>query len=173
MSKTRFSLGVENDWAGLRGTGRPNLSRAAQFLCAKGRPGKIGFNLPCSTDHEQGWQPYPVDAQCATREDHTHNCFYARDERHLPFTRAISQGLGETKPGMRQPCSAPPAMDRLLIVLFFFRGGSPTGRFRRGRNFRMTGKLPRERHRSKGRRNPLRERGGRLENSSGSSRAGE
>ncbi|CAN0145447.1 unnamed protein product [Ascophyllum nodosum] len=99
------------------------------------------------------------------------NCFYARDERHLPFTRAISQGLGETKPGMRQPCSAPPAMDRLLIVLFFFRGGSPTGRFRRGRNFRMTGKLPRERHRSKGRRNPLRERGGRLEHSSGSSRA--
>ena len=72
---------MENDWAGLRGTGRSNLSRATKFSCAKGRPGKIGFDLPCSTDHEQDWQPYPVDAQCATSDGRAGARFWKLESR--------------------------------------------------------------------------------------------
>ena len=42
-----------------RGTGRPNPSRETKFSGANGDREKLYF--PCSTDHEQGWQPYPVD----------------------------------------------------------------------------------------------------------------
>ena len=45
------------EWAGLCGTGRPNLSRETKFSSASR---DNGF-FPCSADHEQDWQPYPVD----------------------------------------------------------------------------------------------------------------
>ena len=28
--------------------------------------------IPCSADHEQDWQPYPVDPYSALCDDHTH-----------------------------------------------------------------------------------------------------
>ena len=46
--------------AGWRGTGRPNPSRKTNFSGANGdNQGNIYF--PFSADHEQDWQPYPVD----------------------------------------------------------------------------------------------------------------
>ena len=53
--------------AGWRGIGRPN-SRD-QILRRLHRQGHIQF--PCSADHEQDWQPYPVDPHSAIRDDHT------------------------------------------------------------------------------------------------------
>ena len=32
--------------------------------------GQGNINFPCSDDHEQDWQPYPVDPYSAKRDDH-------------------------------------------------------------------------------------------------------
>ena len=50
------------------GTAEPN-SRDQTLRRERGQ-GKSYF--PCSADHEQDWQPYPVDAQSAKSDDHTH-----------------------------------------------------------------------------------------------------
>ena len=34
--------------------------------------GQGNINFPCSVDHEQDWQPYPVDPYSAICDDHTH-----------------------------------------------------------------------------------------------------
>ena len=33
--------------------------------------GQGNIHFPCSADHEQGWQPYPVDPYSAIRDYHT------------------------------------------------------------------------------------------------------
>ena len=50
------------------GTAEP-VSRDQIFRHARGQ-GSIHF--PCSDDHEQDWQPYPVDAYSAICDDHTY-----------------------------------------------------------------------------------------------------
>ena len=34
--------------------------------------GQGNINFPCSADHEQDWQPYPVDPCSAICDDHTY-----------------------------------------------------------------------------------------------------
>ena len=34
--------------------------------------GQENINFPCSADHEQDWQPYPVDPYSAICDDHTY-----------------------------------------------------------------------------------------------------
>ena len=34
--------------------------------------GQANIHFPCSADHEQDWQPYPVDPYSAICEDHTY-----------------------------------------------------------------------------------------------------
>ena len=50
------------------GTAEP-VSRDQILRHARGQ-GKINF--PCSADHEQDWQPYPVDLYSAICDDHTY-----------------------------------------------------------------------------------------------------
>ena len=50
------------------GTAEP-ISRDQIFRHARGQ-GNINF--PCSADHEQDWQPYPVDPYSAICDDHTY-----------------------------------------------------------------------------------------------------
>ena len=38
----------------------------------KGGIHSISINFPCSADHEQDWQPYPVDPYSAICGDHTY-----------------------------------------------------------------------------------------------------
>ena len=42
--------------------------------------GQGNAHFPCSADHEQDWQPYPVDPYSAICDDHTyiHRYIYAR-----------------------------------------------------------------------------------------------
>ena len=42
---------------------------AGQILRREQGQGKANF--PCSADHKEDWQPYPVDAPSAERDDHT------------------------------------------------------------------------------------------------------
>ena len=34
------------------------------------------IHFPCSADHEQGWQPYPVDPYSPVSDDHTYMHIY-------------------------------------------------------------------------------------------------
>ena len=55
--------------------GRDGLTRLARpNYQARTGTGKCSFS--CSTDHEQDWQPYPVDPSLAICDDHTyiHTC---------------------------------------------------------------------------------------------------
>ena len=64
---TRFSLSMEMSRLTRDGTAerlaRPN---------SQARTGTGEFFFPCSADHEQDWQPYPVDPYSAICDDHTY-----------------------------------------------------------------------------------------------------
>ena len=47
-----------------------SVSRDQTLKCNR-EQGNIHF--PCSADHEQDWQPYPVDPYCAKCNDHTYS----------------------------------------------------------------------------------------------------
>ena len=62
------------------GTAEP-VSRDQILSHARGQ-GNIHF--PCSADHEQDWQPYPVDPYSAICDDHTYIHTYT-EECHAGF----------------------------------------------------------------------------------------
>ena len=80
---TRFSLSMEMSRLTRDGTAEP-VSRDQILRHARGQ-GNIHF--PCSADHEQDWQPYPVDPYSAICDDHTyihtyiHQCEWHRMTR--------------------------------------------------------------------------------------------
>ena len=65
---TRFSLSMEMSRLTRDGTAEP-VSRDQILRHARGQ-GNIHF--PCSAEHEQDWQPYPVDPYSAICDDHTY-----------------------------------------------------------------------------------------------------
>ena len=68
---TRFSLSMEMSRLTRDGTA---VSRDQILRHARGQ-GDIHFL--CSADHEQDWQPYPVDPNSAIIcNDHTYYCYY-------------------------------------------------------------------------------------------------
>ena len=70
------------EYAGWRGAGRPNPSREAKFSGANGDR-DIYIYFPCSADHGQDWQPYPVGPYSATCDGHT-NTLNASDIVNMP-----------------------------------------------------------------------------------------
>ena len=69
---TRFSLSMEMSRLTRDGTAEP-VSRGQNLRHARGQ-GNVHF--PCSADHEQDWQPYPVDPYSAICDDHTYKHTY-------------------------------------------------------------------------------------------------
>ena len=66
---TRFSLSIEMSRLTRDGTAEP-VSRDQILRHARGQE---NINFPCSADHEQDWQPYPVDPYSAIIcDDHTY-----------------------------------------------------------------------------------------------------
>ena len=65
---TRFSLSMEMGRLTRDGTAEP-VSRDQILRHARGQ-GNVHF--PCSADHEQDWQPYPVDPYSAICDDDTY-----------------------------------------------------------------------------------------------------
>ena len=49
--------------------------------------GQGNVHFPCSADHEQDWQPYPVDPYSAICDDHTYIHTANRDRASLEFIR--------------------------------------------------------------------------------------
>ena len=63
--RTRFSLCVENKKVGVERDDQTCLVRPD----AQAQTGTAG-NYPRSADHEQDWQPYPIDPYSAKNADH-------------------------------------------------------------------------------------------------------
>ena len=53
------------------GAGRDCRTRLAKPI-PQARAGTGNTHFPCSADHEQDWQPYPVDPYSAICDDHTY-----------------------------------------------------------------------------------------------------
>ena len=66
--RAKQGRGCELFWNCTDGTAEP-VSRNQILRPARGQ-GNINF--PCSADHEQDWQPYPVDPYSAIFDDHTY-----------------------------------------------------------------------------------------------------
>ena len=45
------------------------------------------MNFPCSADHEQDWQPYPVDPYSNTCDDHPY--IHILNKENIPNSRNI------------------------------------------------------------------------------------
>ena len=52
--------------------GRDGRTRLARSNSHRRKRGQGNVIFPCSADHEQGWQPYPVDPYSAIWDDHTY-----------------------------------------------------------------------------------------------------
>ena len=66
---TRFSLSVANEradagWDGQICLARPNSQARTRV--------QGNINFPCSADHEQVWQPYPIDLNSAVYDEIVH-----------------------------------------------------------------------------------------------------
>ena len=97
---TRFSLSMEISRLTRDGTAEP-VSRDQILRHARGQ-GNVHF--PCSADHEQDWQPYPVDPYSAICDDHTYIHTYI--QWGLRFKKAESKriaGLREVKIAWHTP----------------------------------------------------------------------
>ena len=68
------------------GTAEP-ISRDQILRHARGQ-GNIYF--PCSADHEQDWQPYPVDPYSAICDDHTYIHTYISKEEATLYRNILS-----------------------------------------------------------------------------------
>ena len=84
------------------GTAEP-VSRDQILRHARGQ-GNIHF--PCSADHEQDWQPYPVDPYSAICDDHTNIHTYIMDMCGTGNT-AVREAINNISfcPGYRTVCS--------------------------------------------------------------------
>ena len=78
---TRFSLSMEMSRLTRDGTAEP-VSRDQILRHARGQ-GNINFL--CSANHEQDWQPYPVDPYSAMCDDHTYILLTLCDYIGEPF----------------------------------------------------------------------------------------
>ena len=84
------------------GTAEP-VSRD-KFSGASGDRG-ILFYFPCSADHEQDWEPYPVDPFCC------YMCDHADIEHKRSFPLAITaRSVGTKKYGKTRPPQGPAAL---------------------------------------------------------------
>ena len=87
---TIFSLSVENEQADAGRDGPTCL--ASQIRRRERRQGNVHF--PCSADHKQDWQPYPVDPYSAISDDHTY--IVERMKNILQVLRSIRPTLKDT-----------------------------------------------------------------------------
>ena len=72
MSKHQIQPETKNEQADAGRDDRPRLARPNSQ--ARTETGKCSGNVifPYSADHEQDWQPYPVDPYSALCDDHTY-----------------------------------------------------------------------------------------------------
>ena len=68
-----------------------------QILRREWGPGNIHF--PCSADHEQDWQPYPVDLYSADSDQHVYGTFNMPTSSELQHALVGEERRGEERRG--------------------------------------------------------------------------
>ena len=115
VSNTRFYLNMEMSRLTRDGTAEP-VSRDQIFRRERGQ-GTIHF--PCSADHEQDWQPYPVDSYSCYMCDYTYNTILYRGYFSVKSTRDSTSRCKPRSPrqGRRRlaSCSRPPSPSRSAL----------------------------------------------------------
>ena len=53
----------------------------------KHEQGQGNIHFPCSADHGQDWQPYPVDSYSAASDDHTNINTYIQRQSEIVVSR--------------------------------------------------------------------------------------
>ena len=92
------------------GTAEP-VSRDQILRHARGQ-GNVHF--PCSADHEQDWQPYPVDPYSAICDDHTYIHTYIRQGEDT-VRKDQNSALALRTCGLTRDATAwPPSRDKVL-----------------------------------------------------------
>ena len=61
--------------------------------------GQGNINFPCSADHEQDWQPYPVDPYSAICDDHTYIHTLGFYAGYIMWERSGSRGVARGSRG--------------------------------------------------------------------------
>ena len=64
--------------------------------------GQGNINFPCSADHEQDWQPYPVDPYSAICDDHTYIHTYCSGYYNPQGSQVARKGNSGTKAKLLQ-----------------------------------------------------------------------
>ena len=97
---TRFNLSMEMSRLTRDGTAEP-VSRDQILRHARGQ-GNVNF--PCSADHEQDWQPYPVDPYSAICDDHTYIHTYIHTLCEFPLCcLSINLFISDSNGQLRSP----------------------------------------------------------------------
>ena len=110
---TRFSLSMEMSRLTRDGTAEP-VSRDQILRHAQGQ-GNVHF--PCWADHEQDWQPYPVDPYSAICDDHTYIHTYSpRSHAFRYYYEGRSQNKNLASSVKNGTCDLR-AINSILIIL--------------------------------------------------------
>ena len=100
--------------------GRDGWTRLAKPN-SQARTGTGEYYFPCSADHEQDWQPYPVDPYSAMCDDHTYVHTYGSDLGSFHSHR-VRHGLGASLNGPSHGIPPPQtwleSIDGSMIVCF-------------------------------------------------------
>ena len=59
--------------------------------------GQGSIHFPCSADHEQDWQPYPVDPYSAICDDHTYIHTYIHTTNAINTDQYWAMGVGKER----------------------------------------------------------------------------
>ena len=81
--------------------------------------GQGNFHFPCSADHEQDWQPYPVDPYSAICHDHTYIHTYIHFDG---FRKAFAFNTNRSPIVLCRRSSTPVRWLRKIYVFFMFAG---------------------------------------------------
>ena len=54
--------------------------------------GQESIHFPCSADHKQGWQPYPVDPNSALSDDNSYIYIHSRYFQHANLIPIVAVG---------------------------------------------------------------------------------
>ena len=77
--------------------------------------GQRNIHFPCSADHEQDWQPYPVDPYSAICDDHTYIHTYI--VYTTMFTVMYTGWLGQSDHIVEKPCTVAFVVFEVSVLL--------------------------------------------------------
>ena len=91
----RFSLSTEMSRLPRNGAAEP-ISRDP--ILRREQRGQVNIHFSCSADHEQDWQPYPVDPYSYSTCDHTYIQYFEKQLYYILASSVFLQPKQSTTP---------------------------------------------------------------------------